>query len=94
MKESELERKVVEYCRKCGLLTYKFTSPSSRGVPDRIIIGKDKVMFMELKQPGKRPTPLQYRELRRIQGHGGMHVAAMWADDIETAKALIDGVFR
>lgn len=94
MKESELERKVAEYCRKNGLLTYKFVSPSSRGVPDRIIIGKDRVMFLELKQAGKRPTPMQYRELRRIHEHGGMHVAAMWADDYQTAVALIEGVFQ
>ena len=33
MTEAEIEHKLVEFCRRNGLLTYKFTSPSSRGVP-------------------------------------------------------------
>jgi hypothetical protein len=86
MTESAIEHKVVNYCRSQELLTYKFTSPSQRGVPDRIILGKGKVMFLELKQYGKRPTVLQLWEIKRIQSAG--HVA-VWADNHVSAIALI-----
>jgi hypothetical protein len=39
MTEAGIERRVVKYCNDHKLLTYKFTSPAHRGVPDRIIIG-------------------------------------------------------
>jgi hypothetical protein len=94
MKESEIERKVVKYCESRGLITYKFTSPSSRGVPDRIVIGADAVLFLELKQLGKKPTPLQLREIRRINTVGrGFNVAAEWADNTEAAILHIDQMF-
>jgi len=69
MKESDIERKVAAYCKKNGLLTYKFVSPSSRGVPDRIIMGRDRILFLELKQPNKKPTALQEHEINRINQH-------------------------
>lgn len=94
MRESEIERKVVKYCDSRGLITYKFTSPASRGVPDRIIIGPDSVLFLELKQSGKRPTPLQMREITRINAVGrGFNVAAEWADSYDKAVTHIDQMF-
>ena len=94
MRESEIERKVVRYCESRGLITYKFTSPASRGVPDRIIIGHEAVLFLELKQKGKKPTPLQMREIGRINARGGgFNVAAEWADSFENAVTHIDQMF-
>lgn len=88
--ESKIERKVVEFCRKNGLLTFKFASPSNRGVPDRIIIHKGKVMFLELKRPGNTPTALQEREIERIKAAGAW---ATWADSYERATALLMAFF-
>lgn len=94
MKESEIERKVVKYCKSRGLIIYKFTSPASRGVPDRIIIGHEAVLFLELKQEGKKPTPLQMREINQINARGGgFNVAAEWADNYEQAVRHIDQMF-
>jgi hypothetical protein len=88
--ESAIEKKVVAHCKTRGLLTYKFSSPAHRGVPDRIIMGGCKVLFLELKRPGQKPTPLQERELSRIRNEG---VQAEWADSVELACQLIDDAF-
>ena len=50
MKESELERILVEEVRKEGGKAYKWVSPGNDGVPDRIVFfpGGD-VYFVELK---------------------------------------------
>ena len=43
-----------------GARCWKFVSPGLRGVPDRIILLPGaKVVFAELKKPGKKPGPLQ-----------------------------------
>jgi Holliday junction resolvase len=87
MLEKDLERKVVEYCRAKGILTYKFTSPAHRGVPDRVMIANGKVLFLELKREGQRPTALQYREIMKIKQAGGK---AAWADTYGAAVMAID----
>lgn len=87
MNEKQLESKVVEYCKKHGLYCRKFSSPAHRGVPDRIIVGKGRIMFLELKSPGKKPTALQEREIELIRAAG---VLALWVDSWEHAKREID----
>ncbi len=82
--ESSVEAAVRRYARKNGIYTRKFSSPSRRGVPDRVFIKHGIVVFMELKRPGEEPTPLQYHELKEIDDAGGI---ALWAD---TATAAIN----
>jgi hypothetical protein len=86
MLESQLERKLVEWCRKEGILTYKFSSPSHRGVPDRIFLYEERTMFLELKRAGNKPTALQLRELATLQEAG---FAVGWTDDIANAKLAL-----
>jgi hypothetical protein len=87
MKEAELERKVVEWCRRHGLLTYKFVSPSSRGVPDRIVICPGGgILFLELKQPGSKPTALQLHEIDRLHSAG---CKACWSDNYNDIISLL-----
>lgn len=85
--EKSIEAAVTKYAKAQGCLCYKFVSPSNRGVPDRIIIGPTgKVLFLELKAPGKVPTPLQAHTLQQMFDKGA---AAHWADSLDNAKVLI-----
>lgn len=90
MREADIERRVVKYCQRESLLIYKWSSPAHRGVPDRIIVGRGKVMFLELKQAGKKPTALQLREIARIRDAGGW---ATWADNADDAIRMIRDFF-
>ena len=94
MTEAGIEQRVVKYCNDHKLLTYKFTSPSHRGVPDRLIIGPGRVLFLELKQAAKKPTPLQEREIRRINQFAVSEtVVARWAAGLDEALNVIRQVF-
>ncbi len=89
--ESKIEKKVVAFCKKHGIYCRKFTSPSNRGVPDRVL-GKDgKVFFLELKSLGNTPTSLQKHEMKQLADHG-MQVA--WADSYEDAVTIISAYFN
>jgi len=62
MLERDIEKYLVSECKDKDILCYKFVSPQRRGVPDRILIRKGIVVFLELKAPGKSPSPTQVRE--------------------------------
>lgn len=62
MRESEIERHLVWHVERAGGKAYKFTSPSNRGVADRVICLPDgSTWFVELKAPKGRLSPLQER---------------------------------
>lgn len=71
MLEKKLEEKFRESVKQAGGKAYKFTSPGNDGVPDRIaVLPGGKIGFVELKQKGKKPTPLQAKRIRELKELG------------------------
>lgn len=88
LREKDIEKKVVAYCKAKNVLCYKWTSPSNRGVPDRILIGqKGNIAFLELKRPGEEPTPLQKHVLQKLYDR---KCYAGWADTVEKSLKFVD----
>lgn len=57
--------------RQAGCEALKFVSPGNAGVPDRIVlVPGGRVCFVELKQSGKKPRPLQRWMIHRIRELG------------------------
>jgi hypothetical protein len=87
-----LERSIEQYfktlCERAGALTYKFTSPSNRSVPDRIVIFQGQVAFVELKRPGQRPTPLQSHTHQKMRAQGARVIVI---DSREYAERWVRG---
>jgi hypothetical protein len=71
MLERDVENALVRRVKKLGGLCEKFTSPSARSVPDRIVtMPGGVIIFVELKAPGKKPTELQKRDHARRRALG------------------------
>jgi len=75
MLEKTIEQALVKRVKELGGMCEKFTSPSRRAVPDRIVTlpvaGKPaRIIFVECKAPGKKPTVMQQfdHERRRLLG--------------------------
>lgn len=70
MLESLIEQHLVKEVNRRDGLCLKFNSQSMTGIPDRIILMKNgTVGFVEVKQKGKKPRPLQelrMKQLRRL----------------------------
>lgn len=81
MKEKHIEAKVVRWCKANGVYTRKFSSPAHRGVPDRIFAKGGLIIFVEFKDTGKKPTPLQYKELEDLWVGAGIDSA--WTNDAD-----------
>lgn len=67
IRERDIEAKVAKWARANGWLTYKFVSPSQRGVPDRVFIKDGVIVFIEFKAPGKKPTALQAQTIKKMR---------------------------
>lgn len=99
MLERDIEEKVCSHAKRRNIAAYKFTSPSHRSVPDRLLLAPipewmrpviaQYVRFVELKRTGAKATPPQQREHVRLRALGfTVHVV----DDVEEGKAIVDSM--
>lgn len=70
MRETRLERRFKKEIERRGGRALKFISPGMRGVPDRLVLlPGGQAVFVEMKAPGEKPTPLQEKradDLRKL----------------------------
>lgn len=68
MLESSIERKGLEDCKSLGIIFRKLNF--GEGWPDRMLLYRGAVLFIEYKQKGEKPTKLQawMHEKLRAQG--------------------------
>lgn len=84
MKESEIETYFCWAVMRLGGVTYKFKSPTQRGVADRIAcLPGGATWFVELKQPKGRLSALQ-KEFDLEMQFTQQHYAVLWT------KQMID----
>jgi hypothetical protein len=84
--EKQIEATLVRRVKELGGLCEKFVSPGRRSVPDRIItLPGGRIVFVELKAPGKRPTELQERDHARRRALG---CEVRLIDNTEDARAF------
>lgn len=71
MKESDIEKVLVDEVRKLGGRAYKWVSPGNDGVPDRIVVfPNQRPVFVELKSETGKLTALQEVQIKRLRDLG------------------------
>lgn len=70
--EGAVEDYFIRRTEEYGCMCMKFTSPSKTGMPDRIIVGHGKTVFVELKAPGEKPRPRQIVVIKELRDHGAL----------------------
>ena len=43
----------------------------NKGIPDLLCLREGRAVWIEAKQPGKKPTPIQVAMMRRLESEGG-----------------------
>lgn len=86
MLERDIEAYLVKRCKEIGALCDKFTSPQRRSVPDRLITFSGRVLFVELKATGKKPTEAQVRDHERRRAAGA---EVVWLDSKEAGESVV-----
>lgn len=89
MNEHTIEQHLTAAVDAIGGLCWKFTSPGTAGVPDRICIHRGRIVFVELKAPGRLPRPIQHRRIQQLRDHGvDVHVV----DSLAGVKEVLDAL--
>ena len=71
MREKKIEEKLVKEVKHYGGKCWKFVSPGTDGVPDRIVLlHKGRIAFVEVKAPGKELRPQQKKIKRELEELG------------------------
>jgi len=86
MLEKQIESHLVKKARSAGGLAIKWVAPGMVGVPDRIVFLPGRIVFVELKAPGKKPTAIQLHVHKLLQELGA---------DVRVidSKEQVDGIF-
>lgn len=80
--ESLIERRIREWAEAHGWWQVKLMRCSKRGVPDRLLLRRGRVVFIEVKAPGERPSLQQQLRMAEIRAQG---VEVYWCDNVEDA---------
>lgn len=71
MAEKDIEAYLRKRVAEIGGKAFKFVSPGNNGVPDRLVcLPGGKILFAELKAPGKKPTALQEKQMSDLEKLG------------------------
>lgn len=90
MRESTIERHLVEGVKKLGGMCVKFVSPGTLGVPDRLIItATGRIIFVELKTEVGRLSKIQRYTIEQMQKRGADVRVVKGMDSV---KALLDEI--
>ena len=81
--ESDIENTLRTRVEELDGLYYKFVSPQHNGVPDRIVICRGGVYFVELKRPGEKPRLLQQRVHLMMRRRGAHVITISSFEEIE-----------
>lgn len=90
--EKIIEKRVCEYARSLGCLAYKFVSPATSHVPDRIIITPfGVIVFVEFKRKGCIPTTAQAVEHAKMRK---CKVLVFVVDSVEGGKNVVNQILE
>ena len=83
--EAQIEAAACRWAIDNGWLSYKFTSPARRSVPDRMFIKEGRVVYVEFKRPGGRLTEGQEREIKKLREAGAEVHVCFSVQDVKEA---------
>lgn len=70
MLEKKIEQELVKHIKSKSGLCIKLNSSTMVGLPDRLVILKNKIIFIELKAPKQKPRKLQISVMSRLENLG------------------------
>lgn len=90
----KIENHLKKKCTEKGWACKKFSGPNKKGVPNYVISAPGgTALYVEVKAPGKRPTPLQRND--SLSASHGIHVFVVTSKEnidvlLKTFQAAID----
>ena len=89
MNEHHIEQALKHSVEASGGICWKLVSPGTNGVPDRICIMSGRIVFVELKAPGRQPRPIQHRRMKQLKEHG---MTVLVVDSLAGVEEVLDAL--
>lgn len=88
--ESSITKSIVTLAKSLGWWTFKIAGGpmQTSGIPDLLCVKGGRAVFLEVKQPGKKPSPLQAHRIKEIREIGGATA------EVVTSKQEAEEVLR
>ena len=83
MRESELQKKIVDRLNRHGWSCIKLIQTNMNGIPDLMCIRKGTVMFLEVKTETGVVAPLQQKRIDDLNKHGVFAKVVRSLEDID-----------
>lgn len=81
MRESTVEGRLRTLVQREGGMSFKL-SPTLAGLPDRVVLYKGALYFVELKRPGGALSPIQRHRHKELRQHGMTVVVLSSTDEV------------
>lgn len=82
MRESIIQASIKKYLEANGWMVIKLIQTTMNGIPDLMALKDGKTVFIEVKQPGKKPNDLQKYRIEKLQKQGFEAFCATSLSDI------------
>lgn len=82
MREADIQRKIITYLTKEGWICLKLIQTNLNGIPDLVCLKDGRSVFIEVKQPGKKPNDLQQYRIEKLHKAGFEAIVATSLDDV------------
>lgn len=89
MNEHHIEQQLKKSVEASGGICWKLVCPGTTGVPDRICLMRNRVVFVELKAPGKKPRPTQQHRMNQLRQQG---FVALVVDSVDGITEVLDAL--
>jgi Holliday junction resolvase len=83
MREALIQSQIKKYLESNGWLVIKHIQTTMNGIPDLMALKSGRTVFIEVKQPGKKPTDLQQYRIEKLHKNGFEAFCATSLKDVE-----------
>lgn len=90
--EKSITEAIKKLLKRRGAWVVKFHGGKATraGVPDLLCCYRGRFLAIEVKQPGKKATPIQNHEMQLIVEAGGVSIVASSTEDVEKTLDWMD----
>jgi Holliday junction resolvase len=89
MRESIIQSQIKKHLEANGWMVIKLIQTSVNGIPDLMALKNGRTVFIEVKQPGKKPNDLQQYRIEKLQKQGFEAFSATSVAEVSNFFALI-----
>jgi Holliday junction resolvase-like predicted endonuclease len=83
MRESIIQTGIKKYLETNGWMVIKLIQTSCNGIPDLLALKESRAVFIEVKQPGKKPNDLQRYRHEKLRKRGFEVIIAASVNDVD-----------